>query len=55
MRCDYEKARKVLVSMKQMKYRPNVVTYGVLALGCKTKEEALDLLEEMNSFGYTYG
>ncbi|KAF7273413.1 hypothetical protein GWI33_013878 [Rhynchophorus ferrugineus] len=53
MRCDYERAKEVLVSMKQMKYRPNLVTYGVLALGCKTKEDALDVLAEMNSFGYT--
>ncbi|XP_030753375.1 pentatricopeptide repeat-containing protein 1, mitochondrial [Sitophilus oryzae] len=53
MRCDYEGAKEVLLSMKNQKYRPDLVTYGVLALGCKNKDEALDLIREMNSYSYT--
>ncbi len=29
--------------------KPDIVTYGILALGCKTRDEAWDLIEEMNS------
>jgi pentatricopeptide repeat domain-containing protein 1 len=30
---------------------PDIVTYGVLALGCKTREEAWDLIDQMNLVG----
>jgi len=52
LRFDYSGSAEVLRSMKQMKFRPNVVTYGVLALGCSTKEQALELVNEMKSSSY---
>ncbi|XP_050301403.1 pentatricopeptide repeat-containing protein 1, mitochondrial [Anthonomus grandis grandis] len=53
MRFEYDEAKKVLISLKQQKMRPNLVTFGVLALGCKTRDEANELLNEMKSCGYT--
>ncbi|KAL1516600.1 hypothetical protein ABEB36_000494 [Hypothenemus hampei] len=53
MRFDYEGAKEVLDTMKQLKYRPNVMTYGILALGCQTKEEALELINQMKLARYT--
>ncbi|XP_066250525.1 pentatricopeptide repeat-containing protein 1, mitochondrial [Euwallacea similis] len=53
LRLDYNGARQVLTSIKQAKMRPNLITYGVLSMGCTTKEEALCLLDEMRSFSYT--
>ncbi|EFA00524.1 pentatricopeptide repeat-containing protein 1, mitochondrial [Tribolium castaneum] len=52
MRFDYESAKAVLNDMKKYNYRPNLITYGVLSLGCKTKEEALELLKEMEAHSY---
>lgn len=34
--------------------KPNIVTYGVLALGCRTAEEADELLQEMYNKGVRY-
>lgn len=31
--------------------KPDIVTYGVLALGCQTREQAWDLINEMNEKG----
>ncbi|KAH1002802.1 pentatricopeptide repeat-containing protein 1, mitochondrial isoform X2 [Dendroctonus ponderosae] len=53
MRKDYEGAKQVLTQIKQTKMRPDLITYGVLALGCTNKEEALDLVSQMNQTGYT--
>lgn len=33
--------------LKEMDKLPNVMTYGVLALSCQTKQEAMELIEEM--------
>jgi pentatricopeptide repeat domain-containing protein 1 len=33
------------------KLEPNIVTYGVLALGCTTQEEARELQQEMYEKG----
>nr|CAI5834711.1 unnamed protein product [Callosobruchus analis] len=38
--------------MDEQKYRPNLITYGVLSLGCKTKEEAAELIEAMKACNY---
>ncbi|XP_060534881.1 pentatricopeptide repeat-containing protein 1, mitochondrial [Cylas formicarius] len=51
MRFDYVGAREVLELLKK-KFKPNVMTYGTLALSCKTKEEALELIDEMKSSKY---
>lgn len=31
--------------------QPDIVTYGVLSLGCTTREEAQDLLQKMHDAG----
>lgn len=38
--------------MKTFQYRPNLVTYGVLAMGCKTIDNCRELVEEMKSHNY---
>lgn len=38
--------------MKICKYRPNVMTYGILAMGCKTKDQCMELIEEIKSKKY---
>ncbi|XP_066156987.1 pentatricopeptide repeat-containing protein 1, mitochondrial [Euwallacea fornicatus] len=53
LRSDYDEAKQVLTSIKQAKMRPNLITYGVLSMGCTTKEEALNLIDEMQGFSYT--
>lgn len=32
---------------------PDLISYGILALGCKTRDEALELLDEMNHARYS--
>ncbi|XP_058461206.1 pentatricopeptide repeat-containing protein 1, mitochondrial [Malaya genurostris] len=51
MRFDYESAREVLTMIKTARLEPDIVTYGVLALGCRTQEEARSLLKEMDDAG----
>ncbi|XP_017042511.2 pentatricopeptide repeat-containing protein 1, mitochondrial [Drosophila ficusphila] len=51
MRFDYESAREVLSMIRTAGLRPDIVTYGVLALGCRTQEEARELLEQMKVAG----
>ncbi|XP_018572924.1 pentatricopeptide repeat-containing protein 1, mitochondrial [Anoplophora glabripennis] len=52
MRFDYENAKAVVVSMMEQNYKPNLITYGVLALSCRSKEEAMELLDEMKLKSY---
>ena len=33
---------------------PNIMTFGVLALGCKNKTEALKLISTMEENGFRY-
>ncbi|XP_062549743.1 pentatricopeptide repeat-containing protein 1, mitochondrial [Armigeres subalbatus] len=51
MRFDYEAAREVLTMIQTARLEPDIVTYGVLALGCRTQEEARALLKEMKVSG----
>lgn len=37
--------------IKTASLEPDIVTYGVLALGCRTTEEARQLLQEMYDKG----
>lgn len=53
LRGDYEGTQALLKTLKQLKMRPNVMTYGVLALSCQTGEQAHSLLNEMRTVGYT--
>lgn len=51
MRLDYEGARSVLDMIRVACLEPDIVTYGVLALGCTNVSEARDLLDEMEAKG----
>lgn len=51
MRFDYSGAREVLEMIERARLHPDIVTYGVLALGCTTQEEARSLQEEMHEKG----
>uniref|UniRef100_A0A6E8VNZ1 PROP1-like PPR domain-containing protein n=1 Tax=Anopheles coluzzii TaxID=1518534 RepID=A0A6E8VNZ1_ANOCL len=48
MRFDYEGAKDVLYMIEAANLEPDIVTYGVLALGCQTQEEARSLLKMMH-------
>ncbi|KAJ3661805.1 hypothetical protein Zmor_006187 [Zophobas morio] len=52
MRFDYDGGKQVLEEMKKFNYRPDLITFGVLSLGCKTKDEALQLLDQMKEHSY---
>ncbi|XP_064547434.1 pentatricopeptide repeat-containing protein 1, mitochondrial [Drosophila montana] len=51
MRFDYESAREVLTMIRTAGLMPDIVTYGVLALGCRTQEQARELLQQMQAAG----
>ncbi|XP_017773300.1 PREDICTED: pentatricopeptide repeat-containing protein 1, mitochondrial [Nicrophorus vespilloides] len=51
MRADYESAKEVLGLIKTARFEPDIITYGVLALGCKNKEEATEFLAYFNQAG----
>uniref|UniRef100_A0A182SG24 PROP1-like PPR domain-containing protein n=1 Tax=Anopheles maculatus TaxID=74869 RepID=A0A182SG24_9DIPT len=51
MRFDYDGAREVLYMIEAANLEPDIVTYGVLALGCTTQEEARSLLKMMEQAG----
>ncbi|CAG9807430.1 unnamed protein product [Chironomus riparius] len=52
LRNDYFGAREVLDDMiKRAKLEPDIVTYGVLALTCQTRDEAWELINEMRDKG----
>ncbi|XP_052873607.1 pentatricopeptide repeat-containing protein 1, mitochondrial [Anopheles cruzii] len=48
MRFDYEGAKDVLHMIEAANLEPDIVTYGVLALGCQTQDEARSLLKMMH-------
>lgn len=51
MRFDYEASKEVLQMIKISKLEPDIVTYGVQSLTCRTQEDARELLQEMKSKG----
>lgn len=51
MRLDYDGAKGVLNMIDLAGLEPDIVTYGVLALGCGNVEEARELLVEMDNKG----
>lgn len=51
-RKDCAGAKEVLDLFDKFKYRPNIITYGVLALSCETLEDAQMLIKEMKDSGY---
>lgn len=52
MRREYGLAKKVLEEIQHKHMLPNVMTFGVLALGCNRIEEAEELLEGLEIAGY---
>ncbi|KAL3275685.1 hypothetical protein HHI36_020437 [Cryptolaemus montrouzieri] len=52
LRYDYEGAKEVLKIMAKYKLKPNLITYGLLALGCTTEESALELLAVIKNSKY---
>ncbi|KAI4487072.1 hypothetical protein M0802_012061 [Mischocyttarus mexicanus] len=52
MRKEYGLAKKVLEEIQRKHMVPNVVTFGVLALGCHRIKEAKELLEGLEIAGY---
>lgn len=52
MRYDYENARNVITLFKPPQYRPNIITYGIIALSCQTQQQTHHLIYEMNEAGY---
>lgn len=51
MRLDYDGAKSVLKMIQIAGLEPDIVTYGVLALGCRNVTEARDFLTEMANEG----
>lgn len=51
MRLDYDGAKDVFRMIDIAGLEPDIVTYGVLALGCRNVEEAKELLAEMDDKG----
>ncbi|CAH0547474.1 unnamed protein product [Brassicogethes aeneus] len=52
MRCDYAGAKDVLKLIDRINYYPDLVTYGVLAIGCQTREEAVELIMTIKDAGF---
>lgn len=40
--------------MEKFNYKPDLITFGILSMGCKTKEEALELIDEMKNHAYRF-
>lgn len=51
LRFDYDGAKAVLKMINTAGLEPDIVTYGVLALGCASKSDAQNLLQEMYTKG----
>ncbi|XP_047113350.1 pentatricopeptide repeat-containing protein 1, mitochondrial [Schistocerca piceifrons] len=52
VRADYKAGKEVLTFIQQEKLIPNVMTFGVLAIGCENEVDAKVLMEDMESAGY---
>lgn len=52
MRFDYKAAKEVISMAEKRNLSPNVMTFGVLALGCQERREAEEFLKGMEAFGY---
>lgn len=51
-RKDFRAAKDVLILITKKGLCPNIVTFGVLALGCIRKKDGLQLLLDMKNLGY---
>ncbi|XP_015171019.1 PREDICTED: pentatricopeptide repeat-containing protein 1, mitochondrial [Polistes dominula] len=52
IRREYGLAKKVLEEIQRRHMLPNIMTFGVLALGCQKVKEAVELLEGLDIAGY---
>ncbi|XP_066603550.1 pentatricopeptide repeat-containing protein 1, mitochondrial [Prorops nasuta] len=52
-RLDYESAKEVLYLMQQRHLKPDIMTFGVLALGCTSKNQGDELLQSMSNIGFS--
>ena len=48
----YKEAKEVLYEIQRHHLMPNVITFGVLALGCAQLKDGMELLEQMDNIGY---
>lgn len=52
VRKQYKEAKAVLNEIQKNHLSPNIITFGVLALGCKKYWDGMELLEQMDGIGY---
>ncbi|EZA54634.1 Pentatricopeptide repeat-containing protein [Ooceraea biroi] len=52
MRGDFKAAKEVISITERKELSPNVMTFGVLALGCHESREAKEFLRGLDAFGY---
>lgn len=52
IRKQYEAAKEVLNDIQSYHLMPNIITFGVLAIGCKMYKDGRELLEQMDTIGY---
>ncbi|XP_071438786.1 pentatricopeptide repeat-containing protein 1, mitochondrial [Hetaerina americana] len=52
IRYDYEGARFVLPMMSAKGISPNIMSYGILAMGCRNKHAARQFMDEMKAAGF---
>uniref|UniRef100_A0A1B6FRY6 PROP1-like PPR domain-containing protein n=1 Tax=Cuerna arida TaxID=1464854 RepID=A0A1B6FRY6_9HEMI len=51
LRGDYENAKSVLKMISDRNLRPDMMTFGVLAMTCQTQTLALQLIQDINNLG----
>lgn len=54
LRSEYDGAKEVLGLIKTADLKPDIVTYGVLAMACETPDDADELIQEMYNKGVRY-
>ncbi|XP_071858849.1 pentatricopeptide repeat-containing protein 1, mitochondrial isoform X2 [Bombus fervidus] len=52
LRKQYKAAKEVLNDIQFHHLIPNIITFGVLAIGCKMYKDGRELLEQMDTIGY---
>ncbi|XP_076282043.1 pentatricopeptide repeat-containing protein 1, mitochondrial [Lasioglossum baleicum] len=52
LRKQFTEAKSVLIEIQKHHLMPDVITFGVLALGCQKIAYGIELLEQMNNVGY---
>ncbi|XP_043591345.1 pentatricopeptide repeat-containing protein 1, mitochondrial [Bombus pyrosoma] len=52
LRKQYEAAKEVLNDIQFHHLIPNIITFGVLAIGCRMHKDGRELLEQMDTIGY---